>query len=91
MLPSGSFPYASQPTPGIGILGSAIWPPFAVTAAIASSTFFTPIVFTHGCWGSCFGMMPPLMPGSPSAPVVTSQYGIPPPSHFWTVQPNMAL
>src|SRR6516165_5708135 len=46
MFPSVSFAYASQPTPGIAIFGSAMVPPFAWIACASRSTESTSIVQT---------------------------------------------
>ena len=48
ICPSVSLQYASQPTPGIAILGTAIEPPWASTEATLSSRLATPTVLTHG-------------------------------------------
>src|SRR5258708_28199267 len=46
VLPSVSNAYASHPTPGMAIFGSAIVPPFATTVLTDSSRFVTPTVLT---------------------------------------------
>src|SRR5262249_10911274 len=88
-LPARSSAYASQPIRGIAIFGTQILPPRCSIFWIVCSSDFTATVFrVPGLWPSRGRVMPPLMPGSLSSPVVTSQYSIGPPSNFWNFHPK---
>src|SRR2546425_8857390 len=65
------------------------FPPALVTASTEASTESTAIVFMV-VLTSVFFIRPPLIPGIPSAPVVTIQYSMGP-GHFSIFQPNTFL
>src|SRR5215472_17966966 len=85
-FPSVSSQYAKYPTPGIGVFGVINFPPAFFTAATDVSTESTPTVFVVVVTSPRF-IIPPLIPGAPSAPVFTIQYSIGP-SHLSNFHPN---
>src|SRR5713226_2098215 len=88
-FPSVSVRYAKYPTVGITVLGMTSFPPAFFTVSTAVSTESTLIVLVV-VLTSVFFMRPPLIPGVPSAPVVTIQYSMGP-GHFSIFQPNTFL
>ena len=91
-----SLPYASHPTVGIGIRGSATLPPASVILLTIVSRSVTLIVQTYALTAAISfgpaprrGSRPPSMPRSDGSPVLMSQYGSVP--HCVNSQPKSVV
>src|SRR5258707_957312 len=97
MLPSVSLQYASQPTVGTAIFGTASVAPAFIALSTCVSRFGTSIVHTKqltaaiaaGAPGCGRGISPPSMPGCDLSPVTISQYLLSP--HWLNCQSNTVL